>query len=193
MWPELKKWEEAPCQSRWHQEGWNHEDTKEAGNRYWTNETLLWQTGRMYSLQEPRSRRKHLKMRRPKQPKPLKDPSQNVENADRGDVFSGVKHCWNQKAETWRSHKCNKSVCHPAFLWWRYLQGSLYQQRAWQRPFYLGPICRLSSCKTQLSHCFGGHVVGPPNASIVVIVDNSRFVEIQNRKTWFGKTLTDIT
>jgi hypothetical protein len=79
--PDLKEEEEAPCQISQHQEGWNHEDPKEAGDQHWTNERLLWQTSRTYLLQESRSRRKHLKTHRSKQPKPLKE-LQNVENAD---------------------------------------------------------------------------------------------------------------
>ncbi len=146
--PELKEEEEAPRWIRKHHEGWHHEDSHEGGDRHWTNETLLWQTGRMYLLQELRSRRKHSKTWRPKQPKPLKE-QQNAENAGKRNVFPGVKCCWNGNAETWSSHKGDERACHPTFPWWRYPQDSLYQQHAWRRLFYLGPIHGLSSPEAQ--------------------------------------------
>ena len=59
--------------------------------------------------------------------------------------------------------------------------------------FILYPFAEWVLAQMNVLCCFGGHVVGPPNASIVFIVDDSRFVEIQNSKSQFSKTLTDIT
>ncbi len=57
----------------------------------------------------------------------------------------------------------------------------------------LDPFVDWVLVKLNVLRCFGGHVVGPQNAGIVVIANDSRFVEIQNSKSRFSKTSTDIT